>query len=446
MAERSAAGMRALSGRRMSRRDFLKMSGAGLAGATLLGATGCGGGGGSSGGRICAMGPGDTGTLPDLIDKFNKQHKGEFQVKYREMPSDTGQYFDQLRTEFQAGGGEIDVIGGDVIWPAQFAAQGWIVDFSDRMPESEQSKYLPGPIESLTYDGKIWGVPWYTDAGMLYYRKDLLEQSGISAPPKTWPELQEMAMQVSQDTGTKYGFVFQGSEYEGGVCNGCEYIYTHGGNVLDPADPSKVVIDSPEAIAGLTTEQSMTKDKVAPLAVSTYTEEETDPAFLNGDAVFARNWPYMYALAGTSDFPKVKPEQIAVAPLPVGEPDPTIASTLGGWNFLVNAASDMQEEAWEFIKFMTAPEQMKYRAVNATLLPTLKSLYDDPEVVEAIPVIKLGKEAIQHTRPRPVSPYYGDMSLEMAEQFASVVKGDTSPEQAAKTLQSSLENIIEQAS
>jgi len=430
----------------MNRRDFLKMSGAGLAGATLLGAAGCGGGGSASGELILSMGPDDTGTLPDLIDRFNKQHQGEFQVKYREMPSDTGQYFDQLRTEFQAGGGEIDVIGGDVIWPAQFAAQGWIVDFSDRMPESEQKKYLPGPIESLTYDGKIWGVPWYTDAGMLYYRRDLLEESGISAPPKTWPELQEMALQVSQDTGTKYGFVFQGSDYEGGVCNGCEYIFTHGGNVLDPADPNKVVIDSPEAIAGLTTEQSMTKDKVAPLAVSTYTEEETDPAFLNGDAVFARNWPYMYALAGTSDFPKVKPEQIAVAPLPVGEPDPTIASTLGGWNFLVNAASDMQEEAWEFIKFMTAPEQMKYRAVNATLLPTLKSLYDDPEVVEAIPVIKLGKEAIQHTRPRPVSPYYGDMSLEMAEQFASVVKGDTSPEQAAKTLQSSLENIIEQAS
>jgi multiple sugar transport system substrate-binding protein len=430
----------------MNRRDFLKMSGAGLAGATLLGAAGCGGGGGASGDLILSMGPDDSGTLPDLIDRFNKQHQGEFQVKYREMPSDTGQYFDQLRTEFQAGGGEIDVIGGDVIWPAQFAAQGWIVDFSDRMPESEQKKYLPGPIESLTYDGKIWGVPWYTDAGMLYYRRDLLEESGISAPPKTWEELKEMALQVSQETGTKYGFVFQGAEYEGGVCNGCEYIYTHGGNVLDPADPSKVVIDSPEAIAGLTTEQSMTEEGVAPQAVSTYTEEETDPAFLNGDAVFARNWPYMYALAGTSDFPDVKPEQIAVAPLPVGDPEPTIASTLGGWNFLVNAASDMQEEAWEFIQFMTAAEQMKYRAVEATLLPTLKSLYDDPEVVEAIPVIELGKEAIQSARPRPVSPYYGDMSLEMAEQFAAVVKGDASPEQAANTLKNSLENIIEQAS
>src|SRR5215216_7254500 len=209
-----------MTNKRVSRREFLKIGGTGESGAALLGAAGCGGGSQGGGNElIFSWGPDDTGALTKLINKYNEQNKGKIQVKYREMPSDTGQYFDQLRTEFQAGGGEIDVIGGDVIWPAQFAAQGWIVDFSDRMPESEQKKYLPGPIESLTYDGKIWGVPWYTDAGMLYYRRDLLEESGISAPPKTWPELQEMALQVSQDTGTKYGFVFQGSDYEGGVCN-----------------------------------------------------------------------------------------------------------------------------------------------------------------------------------------------------------------------------------
>ena len=90
----------------MNRRDFLKMSGAGLAGAALLGASGCGGGGGGSGNVIFSMGPDDpTNTYTKLVDKFNKQHKGEFQVTVREMPADTGQYFDKLRTEFQAGGG-----------------------------------------------------------------------------------------------------------------------------------------------------------------------------------------------------------------------------------------------------------------------------------------------------------------------------------------------------
>ena len=101
----------------LSRRQFLRLGGTGLAGLALLGAAGagCGGGGGQSGDLVFAMGTDTSGTLEDLIKKFNEQNKGNFQVRYRQMPSDTGQYFDQLRTELQAGASEIDVIGGDVI-------------------------------------------------------------------------------------------------------------------------------------------------------------------------------------------------------------------------------------------------------------------------------------------------------------------------------------------
>jgi len=428
--------------RRYSRKDFLKVGGAGLAGTALLGTAGCGGGGSGSGTLTFAMGTDTSGTLQGLIDKFNKENKGSFQVSYREMPTATDQYLDKLTTEFQAQQSDIDVLGADVIWTAQFAANSWITDVSDDFPESEQSKYLPAPIESLIYDGKIWGKPWFTDAGMLYYRKDLLEQSGISAPPKTWPELKEMADQVAQETGTKYGFVFQGSEYEGGTVNGLEYIWTHGGDALDG---DKVVIDSPEAIAGLETERSMIESGVAPKAVATFTETETDPAILGGDAVFARNWPYMYALAGTSAYPKVKPEQLGVTPLPVAEGQQS-TSSLGGWNLLISGLSDMQEEAWEFVEWMTAQEAEKQRATEASLLPTLKSLYDDPEVVDAIPVIKLGETALESASPRPVSPYYSDMSLAISEQFTASLSGDVTPEEAAKTLQEELTSIQEQAS
>ena len=143
----------------LSRREFLRLGGAGLAGMAVLGAAGCGGGGSGSGDLVFAMGVDSSGTLQDLVDKFNEEHKGEFQVRYREMPADTGQYFDQLRTELQAAASEIDVIGGDVIWPAQFAANGWILDVSDRFPESERQQFLPAPVDSLVYEGAIYGVP-----------------------------------------------------------------------------------------------------------------------------------------------------------------------------------------------------------------------------------------------------------------------------------------------
>jgi len=427
-------------GANLSRRDFLKLGGAGLAGAALLGTAGCGGGASGSNDVLLSFGPDDTGTLPKLIDKFNKQ--SDFKIKYREMPSDTGQYFDKLRTQFQAGGGDIDVIVGDVIWPAQFAANGWIADLTDRFTDSDQ--FLPGPLRSATYEGKLYGVPWYTDAGLLYYRQDLLEKAGFSEPPKTWDELQEMANKVKQDEGIKNGYVFQGAEYEGGVCNGLEYIRSHGGDVLDPNDPSKVIIDSPESAAGLATYRSMVESGAAPQAVLQYKEDESHSSFLNDEAVFIRNWPYMYSLAGSADYPDVKPEQVGVAPLPV-DPGNQSYSTLGGWNFLINAASDKQDQAWEFIRFMTAPEQQKFRAVKGSFLPTRQSLYDDTEITENVPVARLGKEAIiENSTPRPISPFYSDVSLELAAGFNSALAGDTSPEATVKTLQEEIQALTEQ--
>ncbi len=429
-------------GANLSRRDFLKLGGAGLAGAALLGTAGCGGGGSASGDIILSFGPDDTGVLPKLIQKFNKQSK-DVKVDYREMPSDTGQYFDKLRTQFQAGGGDIDVIIGDVIWPAQFAANGWVADLTERFTDADQ--FLPGPMQAATYQGKIYAVPWYTDAGLLYYRQDLLEKAGFSGPPATWTELREMALKVKQDEGIKNGFVFQGAEYEGGVTNGLEYIKSHGGDVLDPNDPTKVIIDSPGSVAGLATWRSMVESGAAPQAVLQYKEDESHASFLNDEAVFIRNWPYMYALAGTPDFPKVKQDQVGIAPLPTEEEGGQSFSTLGGWNFLINAASDKQDQAWEFIRFITAPEQLITNAKQGSKLPTRVNLYEEPEVTDNVPVARLGKEAIiQNSSPRPVSPFYSDVSLELAAQFNAALSGDTSPEEAVKTLQEELQSIADQ--
>src|SRR5215216_4826443 len=156
MTERNE-GSGAFAGRKLNRRDFLKMGGAGLAGAALLGAAGCGGGGGS--GKLIFSRSDPVPTENDLIDKFNKQHKGEAEASLRVMPSNSTTHYDKLNTEFQAGGGDIDVIGGDVIWAIQFAAQGWIQDLSDDFPASEQKKFLPAPISAMTYEGAIYGIP-----------------------------------------------------------------------------------------------------------------------------------------------------------------------------------------------------------------------------------------------------------------------------------------------
>jgi multiple sugar transport system substrate-binding protein len=436
----------ALTGRRatpsenvLSRGDFLRLGGVGLAGMAVLGAPGCGGGGSS--GKVVLTAPDLSSSIRMLIGKFNEQHKGDFQVAYRPIALESQEYFDRIKADFQAGGGGMDVIVGNFPWTAELAENGWILDISSRFPEDERRRFVDGGMRSLTYESKIWGVPWMADVGMLYYRKDLLEKSGFPKPPQTWQELKEMAEKAVRDSGTRYGFVFQGANNESGVCNGLEYIWTHGGEVLDG---DRVIIESPESTAGLSTERSMISGEVTPQAVANYTFTESATAFLSGDAVFCRNWPVMYGAAGDPDLSKIESEQVGLSQLLVGKGHRETAGCLGGWNMLIGASSQMQDEAWEFVRFITSKESQKVNTLHAASLPTLNTLYDDRQISEEVPVVALCKEALKNARSRPVSPYYSQMSRTMAEQFNKVLTGSSSPEEAVETLQSDLQQIIEQ--
>ena len=130
------------------------------------------GGGEQSGGptELYFTAPQDeSGTIQKLISEFNEKNKGEYRVVFLEGNTDTGQRLDKLRTQFQAGGEDLDVILGDVIWTAEMAASGWVSDLSDRFPESTRQEFLPGSVEAITYEGKAYAMPWYTDTGLLLF-------------------------------------------------------------------------------------------------------------------------------------------------------------------------------------------------------------------------------------------------------------------------------------
>lgn len=431
-----------------SRREFLKLGGmaggAGLAGVSLLGASGCSGERREGRARLVfSHGPEGAEIWQKQIDRFNQQHRGEIEVVLRQAPADTSQYFEMLRTGFQAGEARADIISGDVIWPAQFAARGWISDLSDRFSTDLQNRHLPGAIASNTYGGGVYGVPWFTDAGMLYYRKDLLEKSGISEPPDTWDELKEMADRVQGDHGVKYGFVFQGADYEGGVVNALEFVWNAGGDVL--GTDGEVLIGGPRAVDGFRAARGMVESGASPEAVSSFKELEAYTVFLAGDAVFMRNWPFVYALSADSKVSNVKPEQLGLAPLPTARVGERSSSGLGGWNLMINASSEKPDEAWAFIEYLSAPERQRERALKGGYLPTIKALYDDTEILRKIPVAALGKDAIKNVRSRPASPFYHDMSSSISERFHAALTGRVSPEAAAATLQRDLERILARA-
>lgn len=450
--------------RSYTRRDFLKLGGAGLAGAALLGTAACGGEGDGAGGNIVfaygSTGSEDLRTVRELVDRFNQENENGITVEFQQRSEVTDEYFRSLVSDFQAGSSSVDVIAGDVIWSAEFAQNGWIQDLSRRLysdyPQRVPDAFLNAPMSSVSYRNSLWGVPWFTDVGVLYYRRDLLEEVGLGEAPTTWSGLKDIANQVTQETDTEYGFVFQGADYEGGVVNGLEYIWNAGGSVLEgnistsapgtPVDlsPNFVSIDNQPSVEGLSMERSMIVDDVAPTEVSEYTETDSNDAFNAGDAVFQRGWPFMYATFGSEDS-QINQENVGVAPLPTQSQGQQSWSCLGGWNMYMNAGSQNKDAAWEFIKFMTAPEQQKFRALEGSFLPTLSSLYEDQEILDGAPAIDRAKDIVREdARSRPVTPYYSVISSRLAGGFHASLTGDQDPEQVVQTLAEEMQNIIEQ--
>lgn len=427
---------------KMTRRDALKVVGVGAGAAAL---------GGNTRRRVRAQGapvkltfafpPDASGGVQMLLDGFNQQQQGAVEVTWRQMPSNFGEYFNQVRTELQAGSEDLDVIGIGGIWPAPLGVPGLIAELGDRLTNTDP--FLPGAVAINTYDGKLYGAPWYTDAGLLYYRKDLLEQGGFAGPPKTWAELETMAQEIRASTGIAAGYLLQGAETPAGAINAIEFIYTSGGNVLDPADPSKVAVNSPEALRGLRIERGLIDKGIAPQAVTTYGEQECEAAFLRGDAVFMRNWPGSYEPAADPARSALALEQVGVGELPVAEAGLQSRAVQSGIQLAINATSRNPEAAWALIAHMIAPEQQKAFALRAGQLPTLSGLYEDQELVRQMPIIGLGQQALAHSQPRPVTPYIFEMSNLIAERVTTMLSGGASPEETAETLQEELQEIID---
>jgi trehalose/maltose transport system substrate-binding protein len=172
------------------------------------------------------------------------------------------------------------------------------VDLKQYFTPQEIGEFFPRIVENNTVKGKLVAIPFFTDAGLLYYRTDLLEKYGFKNPPNTWGELQRMAQTIQEGERKTdkdfYGFLFQGAAYEGLTCNALEWLASSGAGTIVAPD-GKVTINNPQSKAALAMAKGWV-GTISPLGVTGYQEEETRNAFQEGHAAFQRNWPYVYAL------------------------------------------------------------------------------------------------------------------------------------------------------
>ncbi|MCE7793509.1 ABC transporter substrate-binding protein [Salipaludibacillus sp. CUR1] len=382
-----------------------------------------------------ARGHDATGATDKLVEAFMEENP-HITVEFREMPADTGQSHDQYVTEFSAGDATIDVFDADVIWPAEFAQGGYVLEL-DRFIERDgidMDDYFEGTVDSGNFDGRQWAMPKFTDAGLLYYRSDIVDEA-----PETWDDLIEMAGEYQGEEGTDFGYLMQANQYEGLVVNAIEFIASYGGEVIN--ENQEVTVNSPETISAIEKMVEIVESDFVPGNILNFDEPSTHTAFLEGQSVFARNWPYMQAMTEDEDQSQVQ-GNVEFALLPAG--DAGSAAGLGGWMTMINRNSENPEEAWEFVKFMTGPEGQKITAIDGGSAPTLRDLYEDEEVRDAAPLFADEEfvATLENAVPRPVSPIYPQISDIMQIELSRALAGEISAEEAAENMESEIESAL----
>jgi multiple sugar transport system substrate-binding protein len=403
-----------------------------------------GGGGGASGGKkitgaktidpksmdnakgnvTYCTGKDTSGDLIEGVKEFNKANPG-LTAKLLEFPESADEQRNQFTQRERAKSADCDVFESDVVWTSEFASQKWLYDMTPYV-EGRKDEFVPSTLASVTYQGKIWGVPRVTDAGLLYYRKDK-----IKSPPTTWQEAYKQAKAGK-------GLVYQGASYEGLTVHFLELAFAAGGQVLS-ADGKKSVIDSPENLKVLQFMVDGIKNGAVPKAVTTYMEEEARRTFEAGKADLERQWPYAYAL-GNMKGSKVA-GKFAVEPLPGWEGGGK-AGILGGHNSVVSVYSKNPGGALKLVDYLTSEKRMTRNAVKFSKTPTLKASYADPAVKKALPFIDQLKTGVEQAKSRPVSPVYTQISQAIYKNVNNALSGQTDPKSALKQAQSDMDKAL----
>jgi len=292
-------------------------------------------------------------------------------VEYFFRPIDSSAALQVCQQYWAAKSSDVDVYLVDVIW--QGIAAPHAVDLKKYYNEDEIKAYFPRIIENNTVGGKLVSIPLYTDAGILYYRTDLLEKYGYKEPPKTWEELAAMAKRIQDGERAAgnsdfQGFVFEGKASESVTCNALEWIYSYGGgSVIEP--DKKVTINNSNAIKALDTAHSWV-GSITPVGVTTYAEEEARNIWQAGNAAFMRNWPYAYALG--ADRKSAISGKFDVTILPKGGETGKNAACLGGWQLMVSAYSKVPDAAADLVRYLSSPEVQKRIAIHFSVLPSAR--------------------------------------------------------------------------
>jgi multiple sugar transport system substrate-binding protein len=404
----------------------------GLAALTLALLAGCGGGGGGQGVHLNFWAYNEPGgTFAGAATRCTEQSQGRYTIQFHPLGNDPDTQRQQLVRRLAAKDSSIDIMSMDVIWTAEFAEAGWIKPWPKAAADKVKQGTLQGPVETATYQGRLYAAPANSNTQLLWYRKDLVQGD----PPKTWDDLIDTASKMP-----KAGRIeIQGAQYEGITVWFNSLIQSAGGQILD--GPDKVSLQPEPTETALGVMAKLANSKAADPNLSSQKEDQNRLAFETGQAAFQVNYPFIYPSAKENNPQLFK--NLGWAPYPAVK-DPADAgknAPIGGFNWGVGGYTKHPQEAFDAATCMRNEENQKEFALKGGLPPTLASLYDNQEFVKQYPFAPMIREELQHAAVRPQTPLYSDVSLAIYKTVSPPSGID--PKSSAAKLRDRVQNALE---
>lgn len=377
--------------------------------------------------------PDDNGVESAIVANFEKENP-DIKVNYVELPDSSNDRLKTISTVLQVGDSSIDVFAGDVVWPPIFVSAGWVIPLDSYVTQEELDQYLAGPLSAFQMQGHVYGLPFMADTGALYYRSDLLEKYNLPVP-QTWEELMTTAQTIleGENNPDLRGYSCYWKQAETLTSCALEVYWAKGGSIVDENGAS--VVDEEKMTESLTLmRQMMDTPAMTVEGIETFGTTESRNVVTAGNAIFTRDW-----LSGYAPFNE---EGSAVAGVMDIAAVPGGSGTLGGWGVMVSAFSKNQDAAVRFAKYRASYESQVLANQLTRIVPTLKALYEDPEVLEITPHLPEFLPVLEDSRPRPLSPYYAEISGIMQLEIHGVVSGLSDPASAAANIKNQVDTLL----
>jgi multiple sugar transport system substrate-binding protein len=361
----------------------------------------CGGGGGGRPTLNFYNFPDNSGAIQQAVDNCTKASGGQYKIKYNKLPTAADGQRQQLVRRLAARDSSMDILGLDVTWEAEFAEAGWIRAWTGDNKAKASEGTLQAPLDTATWKGQLYAVPYNSNTQLLWYRSDL-----VPNPPKTWDDMINDSIQLAK-RGKPHLIEIQGAQYEGAVVWFNSLVESAGGSILKP-DATDVAMGAP-ATKALQIIERLAKSPAADPSLSVQMEDQNRLAMESGTAAFELNYPFVYP-SMKSDKPNLF-KNFKWAQYPSVTPGEPSHVTIGGIDMAISKYSKHADMAFQAALCLRNRDNQKIAATKGGLPPTLADLYNDASLQKDYPFRKDILTALQNASVRPKTPAYQNVSI-----------------------------------